>query len=143
MMAMSPRDQSLVDVAANVRVMIVDDLSSFRRVARAVIDATPGFETVGDAASGGEALTNCDQLRPDLVLLDVRMPGMDGIEAARRLHRSHPDTVIVLISLEELQNTPHTVTACGAAAFVRKRDFGPTMLRSLWDLHGPSTRGSV
>jgi DNA-binding NarL/FixJ family response regulator len=63
---------------------------------------------------------------------------MGGIEAARRLHASHPDTVIVLISLEELPNAPRAVTSCGAVAFVRKRDFGTAMLRRLWDLYGPS-----
>jgi DNA-binding NarL/FixJ family response regulator len=118
--------------------MVVDDLLSFRRVARAVINATPGFEAVREAASGAEALACTDQLRPDLVLLDVRMPEMGGIEAARRLHASHPDTVIVLISLEELPNAPRAVTSCGAVAFVRKRDFGTGMLRRLWDLYGPS-----
>jgi len=122
--------------------MIVDDLSSFRRVARAVIDATPGFEAVRDAASGPEALTYADELRPDLVLLDVRMPEMGGIEAAARLHESHPDTVIVLISLEELPNA-RPVTSCGAAAFLRKRDFGTGMLRSLWERHRPSPAGNA
>jgi DNA-binding NarL/FixJ family response regulator len=123
--------------------MIVDDLLSFRRVARAVIDATPGFEAVHDAASGAEALAYVEKLRPDLVLLDVRMPEMGGVEAACRLHQSHPGTVIVLISLDELPNAASAVTSCGAAAFLRKRDFGTGMLRSLWELHRPSPAGNI
>jgi DNA-binding NarL/FixJ family response regulator len=121
-----------------VRVMVVDDVTSFRRVARAVIDATPGFRWVREAASGAEALAYVDELHPNLVLLDVRMPDMGGIEAARRLHQAHPETVIVLISLDELPDTA-PVTLCGAAAFVRKQDFGTGMLRRLWDLHGSSS----
>jgi DNA-binding NarL/FixJ family response regulator len=124
-----------------VRVMVVDDVTSFRRVARAVINATPGFRWVREAASAAEALTYAEELHPNLVLLDVRMPGMGGIEAARQLHAAHPETVIVLISLDDLPDTARPVTSCGAVAFVRKQDFGRGMLRSLWDLHGQSSRG--
>jgi len=120
----------------NVRVMVVDDLLSFRRVARTVIDATPGFESVRVAASGAEALTCADASHPDLVLLDVRMAEMGGIEAARRLHQSHPNAVIVLISLEELPNSAAALASCGAVAFIRKQDFGTRMLRRLWAIHG-------
>jgi DNA-binding NarL/FixJ family response regulator len=119
--------------------MVVDDVVSFRRVAQAVIKATVGFELVADASSGAEALASADELNPDLVLLDVRMPEMGGVEAARRLHEAHPDTVIVLISLEELPNAAGALAFCGAAAFVRKQDFGIAMLRQLWAAHGSSS----
>jgi DNA-binding NarL/FixJ family response regulator len=115
-----------------VRVMVVDDLASFRRVARAVIDATAGFEAVGDAASGPEALALAEELHPDLVLLDVRMPEMGGIEAASLLHQAHPHAAIVLISAEELPNPVPVLASCGAIAFVPKREFGTTVLRRLW-----------
>ena len=68
-----------------VGVLTVDDQQVFREVAVAVIEATPGFEPVGQAASGEEALRLLETLRPDLALIDVRMPGMDGVETARRL----------------------------------------------------------
>jgi DNA-binding NarL/FixJ family response regulator len=142
MMTLPSRDESPDAAAPNVRVMVVDDLLSFRRVARAVINATPGFESLHEAAGGAEALAYADQLRPDLVLLDVRMPEMGGIEAARRLHERHPDIVIVLLSLEEHPNAARAVVSCGAVAFLLKRDFGTGMLRSLWGLHGPSPPGN-
>jgi len=116
--------------------MVVDDQSPFRRAARAVINATEGFEAVGDAESGPEALHHVDQLRPDLVLIDVHMPDMDGFETARRLTESHPECVIVLVSLDALELPDSAVTTCGAVAFVRKQELRPATLRSLWSVHG-------
>src|SRR5687768_5618146 len=90
----------------SVRVLIVDDQDLFRRVARDVIDATPGFEPIGEASSGDECLQAVETLGPDLVLLDVRMPGMNGIEVARRLAATHPELPVVLISIEEQIDVP-------------------------------------
>jgi DNA-binding NarL/FixJ family response regulator len=118
-----------------VGVLTVDDQRVFREAAVAVIDATPGFEPVGQAASGEEALRLLDSLRPDLALIDVRMPGMDGIETARRLAAIRPDAVVVLISLEDAFDFSREARNAGAAAFVRKQDFCPTMLARLWTDH--------
>jgi two-component system, NarL family, invasion response regulator UvrY len=65
------------------------------------------------------------------------MPGMDGIETARRLRAAHPEVVVVLISLEESAELPSSGGDCGAAALVQKQDFGPALLRDLWVAHGP------
>ncbi len=120
----------------NVRVLTVDDQELFRGVARDVIDATPGFESIGEAASGEEALQAAERLDDlDLVLLDVRMPGMNGIEAAQRIVATHPDVVVVLISLEERVDLPSLPQLAGVP-LVRKQDFGPRLLRSLWREHG-------
>ncbi len=119
-----------------VRVLTVDDQVVFRDAARDVITATPGFEPVGDAESGEEAMAEVERLRPELVLLDVRMPGIGGIEAARRITEAHPETVVVLISIEDSYEFAQDVHVCGAAALVRKQDFGPAVLRSIWEAHG-------
>ncbi len=121
-----------------VRVLTVDDQAVFRRVADDVIAATLGFQAVGEAECGEEAVTAVERLRPDLVLLDVRMPGIGGIEAARRITTKRPDTVVVLISIEDPDELSHAVQGSGAAALVRKRDFGPELLRRLWTDHGES-----
>jgi DNA-binding NarL/FixJ family response regulator len=116
-----------------VGVMTVDDQAVFRQVAREVIDATAGFQHLGEAGCGEEALALADEVGPDLVLVDVRMPGIDGLETARRLKASHPASTIVLISTEV---GPSGVESCGAAAFLRKEDFRPSALHRLWAEHG-------
>jgi DNA-binding NarL/FixJ family response regulator len=121
-----------------VGVLVVDDQLVFRQVAHEVIDATNDFELLGEAGSGAHALTAVAELEPDLVLLDLRMPGMDGIETATRLHAEHPAAVVVLITVEEAPNLPAGMALCGAAELVRKQDFGPALLRRLWSSHGSS-----
>jgi two-component system invasion response regulator UvrY len=120
-----------------VAVVTVDDQAVFRSVAREVVEATPGFEPAGEAASGEEALQLVEAVRPQLALVDVRMPGMDGVETARRLSAAHPKLVIVLISLEDPKSIPSNAAESGAVTFVRKQDFKPALLRSLWGAHGP------
>ena len=122
----------------SVRVLTVDDQELFRGVAQDVIEATPGFEAVGEATSGEEALEAVERLSPELVLLDVRMPGMDGLEVARRLASGHPTTVVVLISIEEDIDVP-SAAQLDSVPLVRKQDFGPRLLRRLWQEHGPAT----
>jgi two-component system invasion response regulator UvrY len=119
-----------------VAVVTVDDQAVFRSVAREVVEATPGFAHAGEAASGEEAIELVKAVRPQLALVDVRMPGMDGIETARRLRAADPDLVIVLISLEDPASIPPTAADSGAATFVPKQDFGPGLLRSLWSAYG-------
>ncbi len=119
-----------------VGVLVVDDQVVFRQVAREVIEATSEFVLLGEVSSGEDAVEAAAELEPDLVLLDVRMPGMDGIEAAARLRSTHSDAVVVLISVEEGDDVRSGATSCGAAELVRKKDFGPALLRRLWRSHG-------
>jgi two-component system, NarL family, invasion response regulator UvrY len=119
-----------------VRVLTVDDQVVFRNAACEVISATPGFESVGAVESGEEAMAAVERLRPELVLLDVRMPGCGGIEAARRITAAHPEVVVVLISIEDSEEFADDADASGAAALVRKQDFGPALLRRIWEAHG-------
>jgi len=123
--------------------MTVDDQAVFREVAQEVIEATAGFEHLGEATCGEEALELADELRPDLVLLDVCMPGIDGVETARRLHASHPALTIVLISTASVEDVAPGFASCGASAFIRKECFGPAALRRLWSEHGDPSRSAT
>ena len=108
-----------------VRVLTVDDQIVFRRAAHDVIAATPGFEPVGDAESGEDALDEVERLRPELVLLDVRMPGIGGVEAARRIAAAHPETVVVLISIEDSEEFARTRTRAARRRSCASRTSGP------------------
>jgi two-component system, NarL family, invasion response regulator UvrY len=119
-----------------VRVLIVDDNEKYRRVARLVVDSTPGFEVAGVAASGEDAVAVAAELQPDLLLLDVRMDGIGGIEAARRITAAGTAGVVVLISAWADVDLPERVGVCGASATVHKRELGPDKLVALWDQHG-------
>jgi DNA-binding NarL/FixJ family response regulator len=121
-----------------VGVLTIDDQAVFRDLARLVLSTTPGFTSVGEVASGEEALAVIDELRPQLVLVDVRMPGMGGIETARRIGAARPDAVVVLISIEDSVDLPSAIETSGAVALVRKQEFGGALLRDLWAAHGAS-----
>lgn len=123
---MEPPNQDRVGVLA------VDDQPIFLDVAHEVVAATKGFRWVAGVTCGEEALAAVEEHEPALVLLDVRMPGMDGIETAQRISERHPDVVVVLISVEENPAIATAVERSGAAVLVRKQDFGPAMLRRLW-----------
>jgi DNA-binding NarL/FixJ family response regulator len=122
-----------------VGILVVDDHLVFRHAAREVIEAAgSGFVLLGEAGSGPHALAAVDDLHPDLVLVDVRMDGMDGIETSRRIHAAAPDVVVVLVTIEELLSLPADVGFCGAADLIRKQDFRPSLLRRLWRAHAPA-----
>jgi pilus assembly protein CpaE len=115
-----------------VSVLVVDDQLPFRLAGRAVIRRTDGFELVGEAASGEEAVSMVGQLRPDLVLMDINMPGINGIEATRQIIETAPSTVVFLCSTYQLADLPADATTSGARAYVNKEEFGPDVLAQLW-----------
>ena len=119
-----------------VKVLIADDQAPFREAAGAVVGATSGFELVGEADSGELAIELVDSLAPDLVLMDINMAGISGIEAAKRIAEAHPDTVTFLVSTYQEGDLPAAANSSGAAAYIHKEDFGPQLLRDLWATRG-------
>jgi DNA-binding NarL/FixJ family response regulator len=116
-----------------VSVLIVDDQLPFRAVARTVVDHTPGFAVAGEAESGEAAVDAVDGAAVDLVLMDINLPGINGIEATRRIRAAHPDTAVILLSTYSQADLPADALSCGALAYVHKEDFGPAIIRRLWD----------
>jgi chemotaxis response regulator CheB len=114
-----------------VRVLVVDDSEVFRNVMCAVVAATPGFEVVGDGSSGREALALIDVLGPDLVLLDLYMPELDGLATALNIRRLHPDVVVLLLTAARRAHV--------SDQWLRvedKRDLSPAWLADFWRRHG-------
>jgi DNA-binding NarL/FixJ family response regulator len=119
-----------------VTVLIADDQDHFREAARAVVGATAGFEVVGEADSGRLAIEKVDSLAPDLVLMDIKMDGMDGIQAATRIAERSPRTVTFLVSTYGATDLPADARSSGAAAYIHKERFGPRLLSELWASRG-------
>jgi DNA-binding NarL/FixJ family response regulator/class 3 adenylate cyclase len=113
-----------------VRVLIVDDQRPYRDAAKAVVEATEGFEVVGEAGSGESAVDLAAELDPDLVLMDINLPDIDGIESTRRILAGSPRTIVVALSTESGFAT--RAVANGAAAFISKSDFDPDRLAEAW-----------
>jgi len=115
-----------------VRVLLVDDQVPFRRAMSAVVEETAGFEVVGEASTGEESILAAAELRPDLVLMDVNLPGIDGLEATRRLRGRPSPPVVLLLSTYDEDAGAAFVAECGAAAYVTKSALGPKRLREMW-----------
>jgi two-component system invasion response regulator UvrY len=136
-----PRGAIIEDVSATdgttktVSVLIVDDQLPFRAVARTVIGLTAGFEVAAEAESGEDAVAIADERVPDLVLMDINLPGINGIEATRRIRAAHPDVAVILLSTYSEADLPADARDCGAIAYVHKEDFGPALVRDLWQQH--------
>ena len=112
-----------------IRIALVDDQDLLRLGFRMVLQAEPDLEVVGEAASGRTALTMVAQARPDVVLMDVRMPDGDGIEATRRIAEDHPNTRVLILTTFDLDEYAFAGLRAGASGFLLK-DTRPAELLS-------------
>jgi hypothetical protein len=119
-------------VSSEVRVLVVDDSPVFRDAVRSLIEATPGFEWIGDASSGEDGIGLAARLEPDLVLMDLRMPGIGGVEAARGIADLVAATVILITGAEPVPGAP----VGPAAELIAKERLSPASLTRLWREHG-------
>ena len=120
--------------ARDVRTLVVDDQLPVRDALRELVGVTPGFHLVGEVCSGEDAIVAVDTVSPHLVLMDVRMPGIGGIEAASRLAHQHPEVFVILISVHGADELPpELVKGTEDATFVYKQALRPRLLRQLWE----------
>jgi DNA-binding NarL/FixJ family response regulator len=123
-------------VAERVSVMIVDDQSPFREAARAVLARVEGFELIAEVDSGEAAVAASAELAPDLVLMDINMGELDGIEATRLITGARPATKVILVSTYTVDEVPPTARTSGAVAYLNKDELSPRVVRRLWDAGG-------
>jgi DNA-binding NarL/FixJ family response regulator len=114
--------------------LIVDDHEGFRGLARSLLSAQ-GFEVAGEAEDGESALAEVERLHPDVVLLDVQLPGIDGFEVAQRIHDGSAGACVVLTSSREARDYGERLQRSPARGFIAKQDLSGTALAALVSMH--------
>jgi DNA-binding NarL/FixJ family response regulator len=127
----------------SVAVLTVDDDPFFRGAVQELIEATPGFVSVGLAPGGEEGVALVSECEPDLVLVDMNMPLLDGVETTRQIKATHPAVVVVVMSADGAAIPRVEAASAGAAASVSKQDFTSSLLRDLWASHGQKASDPV
>jgi two-component system, NarL family, response regulator NreC len=115
----------------NVRILIADDHSLVRRGLRALIEGEPGYTIVGEAVNGEETIRLVEELRPEIVLLDISMPGVNGIEITRTLHTAQPALCVLILTVHEDQSLLREAFAAGAMGYIVKRAADDELIRAL------------
>jgi DNA-binding NarL/FixJ family response regulator len=121
------------------RLLIVDDHALYRRGLRSMFELEPDFEVVGEASDGLEAIERVEQLHPDVVLMDVNMPGMDGMQATRRLADSYPGILIITLTMFKGEEHLREARRAGSSAYVLKDAGSEILLRTIRDVMSGET----
>lgn len=115
------------------RVLVVDDNAAFRWCVRAILDSEPTVEVIGEATDGQEAILKARELKPDLIVMDVRMPVMDGISATCQLADEMPALTVILMTSIDVEEQTQAAIAGGARACLVKESLLDTLLPTIRD----------
>jgi two-component system, NarL family, response regulator NreC len=113
------------------RVLVVDDHAVIRKGIQSILGAWPEWQVSGEAANGEEAVQLTKELKPDIVLMDISMPGMGGLEATRAIRRASPDTKVLLLTLHDSLECVQTALNAGARGYLLKSDTEGELMRAL------------
>jgi DNA-binding NarL/FixJ family response regulator len=113
------------------RVLIVDDSDIFRRSVRAILESRHGCEVCGEADNGEDAVRFAEELRPDAIVMDISLPGINGIEASRTVRSKLPDAKIVVMSLHTSKELVKAIKDAGASAYVLKSSADPDLVDAI------------
>jgi DNA-binding NarL/FixJ family response regulator len=116
---------------STVRVLVVDDYEPFLRFVYSTLGERPGIEIVGEASDGSDAVVKAEELKPDLILLDIGLPTLNGIEAARRIRKVAPESKIIFVSQESSVDVQQEVFDLGAWGYVVKARAGSDLLAAV------------
>ena len=117
-----------------VRVLIADDHRLFAEALRAILGTEPSVDVVGLAASGADAVRQTAELEPDIVLMDISMPGLDGFEATRRILAEQPETQVLIVTGSDAHQDVDAVRIAGAAGYVTKDRIAAELIRVIFDV---------
>jgi DNA-binding NarL/FixJ family response regulator len=118
-------------VKTKARLLLVDDHEIVRQGLVSLLRGVEGFEVCGEAATGEEAIREADKSRPDIVIMDLRMPGMDGLQATRSILKSHPQTDVLIFTVDESEQVLREALKAGARGCLTKTDAGSSLLSML------------
>lgn len=116
---------------ALIRILVVDDHEVVRRVICSLVSSDPGLDVVYQSADGETAVEKAKELQPDLVLLDISLPGISGIEAGRRIRRVSPDSYIIFLSQHDSPQMVEDALRVGGHGYVTKMDAGAELLKAI------------
>ncbi|MBI2759051.1 MAG: response regulator transcription factor [Chloroflexi bacterium] len=122
-----------------IRILLVDDHAVLRAGIRALLDMQPDIEVVGEAGEGQQAVTRVRELQPDVVLMDVGMPGLDGMAATRQIKEAYPQTRILILTQHENKEYVLPALKIGASGYVLKRAEGDELLTAIRAVHAGGT----
>jgi DNA-binding NarL/FixJ family response regulator len=106
----------------HLRILVADDQPYIRRAVRALLESRSGWEVIGEASDGREAIKKTGELRPDVIVMDMFMPNLNGLEATREIHATYPDAKVLILTLHDLPDLSRAVREAGAKGLVLKSD---------------------